>query len=536
MAQSGLNRSRSSRSLQRRATSNYGQFTVAGADPSKPNGNAINQLRTNEIAIGGVPWELREFNILNSGQLEIVPVKQTPSSGPPVPADLKNSAVVRDYINQFEPAILNDSYKVPLTFPVGRPFLGGSSLNNFDVWRVIARTALVLALLVNLLTALAGCFLTETNTKVADYGGGDFPVFYRTGQIVQAGEIRNVFDKRLQDEFANRPTPSQHGYFYHPPYEALLFWPFALLPYQFSFWCWTLIQIAMMWSAVRVLVPEFPALGARLGSGIVRALFFAFFPVSMVIYWGQDSGLLLLLVVLAFRYFVRAKDGSAGIYLALALFKFQHILPLIAVLALRGKRRLLLGFASTALLLVGISWLMVGTSGFAAYWRVLWDHGVEETSYMANLYSLLRWIGLWNGFTVALSLGLLLLCGIQRAQPREQFALAVLGSQLVSYHGGIYDAVLLIIPLFAALDLCCDSHISFRYWPFVFFFSPLCLVVAFFKLWPLLAVPTLLLVFVLTVRPEPQIVPVPILAADSSAGRWMQRWYRSTKDCSAQTQ
>jgi hypothetical protein len=41
-------------------------FTGAGADPSKPNGSALNQLRTNEIAhsslISGAPfWQLREF-------------------------------------------------------------------------------------------------------------------------------------------------------------------------------------------------------------------------------------------------------------------------------------------------------------------------------------------------------------------------------------------------------------------------------------------------------------------------------------------
>ena len=39
------------------------QFVRAGANPLKPNGNALNQLRTNEVAMG-VPWELREFRLL----------------------------------------------------------------------------------------------------------------------------------------------------------------------------------------------------------------------------------------------------------------------------------------------------------------------------------------------------------------------------------------------------------------------------------------------------------------------------------------
>ena len=38
------------------------QFTEAGANPDKPNGSAINQVRTNEIFLAS-PWELREFHL-----------------------------------------------------------------------------------------------------------------------------------------------------------------------------------------------------------------------------------------------------------------------------------------------------------------------------------------------------------------------------------------------------------------------------------------------------------------------------------------
>ena len=38
------------------------RFTKRGADADKPNGNPINQVRTNEV-FGGV-WQMREFNLL----------------------------------------------------------------------------------------------------------------------------------------------------------------------------------------------------------------------------------------------------------------------------------------------------------------------------------------------------------------------------------------------------------------------------------------------------------------------------------------
>jgi len=54
------------------------QVVLRNAAPSKPNGSALNQLRTNEIAIGS-PWELRQFNLLNPIDfLHETPVFQTP--------------------------------------------------------------------------------------------------------------------------------------------------------------------------------------------------------------------------------------------------------------------------------------------------------------------------------------------------------------------------------------------------------------------------------------------------------------------------
>src|SRR6185503_10931007 len=56
------------------------QFAKAGAAPSKPNGSALNQLRTNENALdpGGL-WELREFRLDGGTHLLFEDtVKQTP--------------------------------------------------------------------------------------------------------------------------------------------------------------------------------------------------------------------------------------------------------------------------------------------------------------------------------------------------------------------------------------------------------------------------------------------------------------------------
>lgn len=91
------------------------RFTAANVAPAKPNGSALNQLRTNEIALAG-PWELREFVISPlSGLLTQTTVKQTP------PDSLNQSLEIADFINVKEADILAGRHIVP------EKLLGGSS-------------------------------------------------------------------------------------------------------------------------------------------------------------------------------------------------------------------------------------------------------------------------------------------------------------------------------------------------------------------------------------------------------------------------
>lgn len=134
-------------------------FTTIGASPAKPNGSAINQVRTNEIALS-FPWELREFRLravvrqlpqepiptestqaelgtaagaATSGgttstiaQLKQVTVAQTPD------ADLQGQQIIADYINTNEAAILSNTHVVPLSFQ-SQPFRGGAAPNNLNL-------------------------------------------------------------------------------------------------------------------------------------------------------------------------------------------------------------------------------------------------------------------------------------------------------------------------------------------------------------------------------------------------------------------
>lgn len=106
------------------------RFSGQNTMPSKPNGNAVNQVRTNEIALS-FEWELREFTIDSiSGQLKQGVVALTPD------LSLDNSPILEDFLNQNAAAILKERHTVPLNMlgasaPV--PFFPPWATNLFNV-------------------------------------------------------------------------------------------------------------------------------------------------------------------------------------------------------------------------------------------------------------------------------------------------------------------------------------------------------------------------------------------------------------------
>ena len=124
-----------------------------GAAPAKGNQNAIDQIRTNEIALGSV-WELREFTLSDenpaagtdtpsNGELRVHTVAQTPNEGAISPGGADPS------VNAFVTGPVTAGLELPVTLPnhcnasftvpfsvSGTPFRGGNALvAPPDFWR-----------------------------------------------------------------------------------------------------------------------------------------------------------------------------------------------------------------------------------------------------------------------------------------------------------------------------------------------------------------------------------------------------------------
>jgi hypothetical protein len=110
------------------------RFATIGASPGKPNGSAINQVRTDEIKLiePNIPWELREFKLIATVTTGgPVPLTETTVAQTPARSRQQTTAV-STYVNTNAAAILANNYVVPLIWS-GSPFRGGAAPNNLDL-------------------------------------------------------------------------------------------------------------------------------------------------------------------------------------------------------------------------------------------------------------------------------------------------------------------------------------------------------------------------------------------------------------------
>lgn len=107
------------------------RFTGKDTMLLKPNGNAINQIRTNEIRLTS-PWELREFVISPITNLLVQnTVNQTPDF------ELRESAQLESFLNLNAPLILKERHEIPQVMlgasaltPISTPW--AATLSNVD--------------------------------------------------------------------------------------------------------------------------------------------------------------------------------------------------------------------------------------------------------------------------------------------------------------------------------------------------------------------------------------------------------------------
>lgn len=361
----------------------------------------------------------------------------------------------------------------------------------------------------------------------------DFRSFYTAGYMVRTNP-HQLYDLALQKQMQDVLVGPRKDVlaFYHPSYETLLYAPFSMLfSYRVAYLVFLTFNVLLLLAAVFAAGPVVSASRPWLTS-MPWLIFFLYVPALAAVVMGQDSILLLLLCCLAWKQIDSESDLSSGFLLALALFKFQIVLPIAALIAIRRGWRFTSGFlfgsAAVALLCLGLG----GRGGMASYLRLLSgassavDNGViaQQTLSvfplaMPNAAGLLyacgaRLLRSPIAFDVLVGIctaGLFLWSArsVRRLDMKAAFSVAILCGLLVSYHLYIYD----LAPTLLAVALLAGRVP--RYILLSMFLLPVVLLPFGSNSFFLLALPVLaMLVYTLAIAPESaSSAPAPARAA-----------------------
>jgi len=326
-------------------------------------------------------------------------------------------------------------------------------------------------------------------------GYPDFTIFYSAGTMVRPGMAGSLYDERAEFQTQRQFAPEvsiRHGAlpYNHPPFEALLFVPLSFLPYLPAYLVWDAVNLGLLVLALLLLPCHIPLLQTKpLGVWVLCAV--AFFPIFVCLLQGQDMIVFFFLLAAAYGSLKNGADFWAGCWLGMGLFRPHLVLPLAVILLFSGRRKAVLGVASCALVMAGISIAVIGWRGFLDYpgyvWRLeqIMGRGAIVPDNMPNLRGFLA-IFFRDGHPTALALGatgsicLLILAiwifrSAQHAGNLELgFSAAILVTILISYHAFIYDLGLLLLPALLLLG----EGMRRKHWELIvpvviLFFTPL---------------------------------------------------------------
>jgi hypothetical protein len=201
----------------------------------------------------------------------------------------------------------------------------------------------------------------------------DFTLTYVGAKIVHDGTGSRLYDidfqKQVRDAVFRHPNPLL---FEHPPFEAALLSPLAVVPFRRAYMLWGFLN-ATIWLALMLTMRRYlPSPREDLG---YVALWLMFVPLGVALYQGQSSLILLALYAGSFVLLERGNEMAAGAALGLGLIKFQFVLPFALIFLFRKKWRYLAGFACTAVVLLLLSLATVGRQGILRYVNLVFAIG-----------------------------------------------------------------------------------------------------------------------------------------------------------------
>ena len=322
-------------------------------------------------------------------------------------------------------------------------------------------------IVMSLLLLEGGCIALRRSDMKA--GITDFSALYGAARSVRLGSSPDYDPSTIQgvdriQGHETKPISLNLVDRLHPPFEALLFLPLTWLSYPNAYFVWSACNLVLVWLVPLVLWRFIPRMHAEFE--VIAFVYGLMLPVIVCLLEGQDSVLLLFLLSLSFASLEEGRDLRAGIFLALGLFKFHLVLPLVAALIVARKWRAISGFFTGFLAMLLVTFAVVGTRetlGYVPFVLRFSQHissnASEKTAMMPNVRGLVSFLAtplatarVQSMVVVCVSAVLLLLMlgwsfRFRQVSSAIQFSFVIAVTSLISYHYYVHNAVILVIPL-----------------------------------------------------------------------------------------
>ncbi|MDH4316783.1 MAG: DUF2029 domain-containing protein [Desulfobulbaceae bacterium] len=209
----------------------------------------------------------------------------------------------------------------------------------------------------------------------------DFSAFYTAGESLNyqlSPYINHIIrEPRLWDGVDNYT----HSRFLYPPLVAVLFQPFAAIPYIWAKSLWTLISLSALVGSLYLTYRVFP-LKNKIHLLLASCFVPLFHPLFAHVERGQIDTLTLVLLCTAFSLMHRrntGKDFWAGGLLALATMLKLHCIYILPFVLLKKRFQIAKGFIFSSLFLITLS--LVVTSHGDTFYCYLCDHFPRISKY-----------------------------------------------------------------------------------------------------------------------------------------------------------
>jgi hypothetical protein len=299
--------------------------------------------------------------------------------------------------------------------------------------------------------------------------GKDFTIFLTGARVITSGQGANLYDLDVQAKtqlLVVGPEAFKGGLlpFNYPPYVAALILPLTLVPPGAAYYIWVAVQWLVLVALALSISAHFRR-EALITPRPVLFMLFSFAPLIEALLMGQMSVILLALWWWIFLAWRNGRWGTLGVGLALAAFKPQMAILLIAGLAAQKRWRALIYAGAVQAALWAVALLLLGPGVLGGYLRML-QVSAQTTgtlgfypAAMPNLRGLLTTLGVPSGLSLQLALLCWLLsvgaCALVWRLPWSvptRFGVTVILAVLLSPHLYIHDATLLALaPICARL-------------------------------------------------------------------------------------